>query len=175
MKIIAFIALLIASSLCIAQQPGTPQPASAATPEGRVRILNIVVGTFECRTKADGAKRDCKAIPVIILRNGADYIAQLPYHDFQVRTEGTQQDVTWKLIGPPRYKFASNGIDITSDDPQKPIDDVWKNPTLVSDDVYRWTLKKNAPQRDFGHVANVLDPSGTPCKAGDPAIHNDAN
>jgi len=168
---------MVACLSCAAQQPAKPQAASPTAKEARQRILTLPVGTFECLPNSTGKKRHCKDIPVVILWDTEKNkcIAQLPYHDFHVYTNKQKDDVTWKLIGPPGYKFdATKGIDITTSSGSNPAH-VWENPKPVGNDGFSWTIKKNAPKDDFSHVANVVDPDGNACDAGDPVISNDAN
>ena len=82
---------------------------------GELRIRIIGRGTFDCTAGGKAGKHDCTNIPVVILQDGADCLALLPYHDLKIGTNHKEDDVTWKLIGPPDYAFDPNvGIELLS-------------------------------------------------------------
>jgi hypothetical protein len=151
--------------------------AQAAEPRTLLKGAAMLVaqGTFECSVAGGGGKRICDDIPVVVLFNGAQCLTLLPYHDLHIGTNKSNAVVVWRLIAPPGYTFAANGIKLLPAggvDPSK----VWESPLPVGGDRFRWKMKVGAPKGSFGHEAHVLAPDGkTECVAADPVISSDAN
>jgi|GEM_PF-6123176 len=162
--------------LCAAGLSMAALSVAAAEPSGAAKraAMLVAVGTFDCSVAGGGGKRLCDDIPVVVLFDGKQCLSMLPYHDLHIGTDKSNAVVVWRLIGPPGYKFADNGITLLSmggNDPSK----VWEGPLRVSDDKFRWKIKLGALKAQFGHAAHVLGPDGKECLAADPVISSDAN
>ena len=164
------------SPLCAAGLLMAALSAQAATPSAAAKpaAMLVAVGTFDCSVDGSGGKRKCDDVPVVVLFDGPQCLSMLPYHDLHIGTDKRNSEVAWRLIGPPGYKFADNGINMLVTggvDPNK----VWEGPQRVSDTKFRWKIKLGALKAQFGHEAHVLGPDGKECLAADPVISSDAN
>jgi hypothetical protein len=170
--------LVLAVALTAHLVPGVAQQAPSETARKvGLKMLTVQTGTFQCSVQADPTQLPCKAIPVIVLTDGTTCIAQLPYATLSIGgTNRARTPVTWSLIAPAGYTFDPNkGIQIThKSGPIQPAD-VWEQGVLLPSGDYLMILKSGAKAADFDHVANVIDPNGVPCRAGDPVIHNANN
>ena len=152
-------------------------PTKGGAPQVRYKVLPE--GDFPCTAGgAAGTKHNCKDIPVIILTVAGKCVAYLPYATLTIATGSPKQDqdLNWKIIGPPGYTFdnSADGIKLTTIDGTDPLT-VWKD-YKQNNDSFKWTLQRGAVAQQFNHEAHVWDPTHTQaCVPGDPVIANNAN
>lgn len=93
---------------------------------------------------------------------------------FEIRPEqlwvrkGYKGDISWKLVAPPGYEFAPNGIEFKKESSKEEFTESRHGPREF------WWFNKNSKKAYHHYNVNVMSPSGKLCTR-DPTVMNDGD